>query len=458
MRSNKILRNYTLIGISIGFGFPLFSTIIETINSGLSLTLSHMLQIQKETVLLWVIDLAPFVIGFLSGLVGYRQQRLYDLNQFAEQKYQEELKLRTEIDQINQELEQRVVERTADVERRSRYIEAAAEVGRVATSIYILDELINEVVHLISDKFGFYQVGIFTMDSNNEYAVMRGASSEGGQRMLARNHRLKVGEQGIVGYVTDTGQARIALDVGKDAVHFNTPELPHTRSEIALPLFYGGRIYGALDVQSTEPDAFSEQDISALRVLADQVSMAISNAILFEELQQSLEAERKVYEKISADAWRDFIHQSNSRGFIFSHDRIRQTDSEWPEDMAQALKENYLIITDSGKPTLNMPIIIGSETIGVIRLKKGEDQPDWTQDEIELIQEITERLSQALESARLFQSTQIQATQEQMISDISTQLRQTLDLETVLKTAAKQLGDAFSAKEVVIRMAPNETK
>ena len=118
MRSNKILRNYTLIGISIGFGFPLFSTIIETINSGLSLTLSHMLQIQKETVLLWVIDMAPFVIGFLSGLVGYRQQRLYDLNQFAEQKYQEELKLRTEIDQINQELEQRVVERTADVERR----------------------------------------------------------------------------------------------------------------------------------------------------------------------------------------------------------------------------------------------------------------------------------------------------------------------------------------------------
>ena len=458
MRSNKILRNYTLIGISIGFGFPLFSTIIETINSGLSLTLSHMLQIQKETVLLWVIDLAPFVIGFLSGLVGYRQQRLYDLNQFAEQKYQEELKLRTEIDQINQELEQRVVERTADVERRSRYIEAAAEVGRVATSIYILDELINEVVHLISDKFGFYQVGIFTMDSNNEYAVMRGASSEGGQRMLARNHRLKVGEQGIVGYVTDTGQARIALDVGKDAVHFNTPELPHTRSEMALPLFYGGRIYGALDVQSTEPNAFSEQDTSALRVLADQVSMAISNAILFEELQQSLEAERKVYEKISAEAWRDFIHQSNSRGFIFSQDRIRQTDSKWPEDMVQALRENSLIITGSGKPTLNMPIKIGSETIGVIRLKKGENQPDWAQDEIELIQEITERLSQALESARLFQATQIQATQEQMISDISTQLRQTLDLDTVLKTAAKQLGEAFTAKEVVIRMAPNEPK
>ena len=79
-------------------------------------------------------------------------------------------------------------------------------------------------------------------------------------------------------------------------------------------------------------------------------------------------------------------------------------------------------------------------------------------DEIELIQEITERLSQALESARLYQATQIQATQEQMISDISTQLRQSLDLDTVLKTAAKQLGEAFTAKEVVIRMAPHEPR
>jgi len=458
MRSNTILRNYTLIGIAIGFAFPVFSTIIETINVGLPLTLSNMLMVQRETTLLWVIDLAPPVIGFLSGLVGYRQQRLHTLNQFAEQKYQEELKLRTEIDKINQELEQRVLERTEDVERRSRYIEAAADVGRAATSIYKLDELIPQVVTLISDKFGFYQVGIFTLDSQNEYAVMRGASSEGGQRMLARNHQLKVGEQGIVGYVTQTGQARIALDVGKDAVHFNTPELPHTRSEMALPLFYGGRIYGALDVQSTEPNAFSEQDISALRVLADQVSMAISNAILFEELQVNLEKERKTFEKISAEAWRDFIRHSSTRGFIYSQTRIRPTDSKWPEDMLQALKENTLLITQSNKHTLNMPVRIGSETVGVIRLKKGADQLDWTQDEIELIQEITERLSQALESARLYQATQIQATQEQMISDISTQLRQSLDLDTVLKTAAKQLGEAFTAKEVVIRMAPHEPR
>jgi GAF domain-containing protein len=385
---------------------------------------------QRETTLLWVIDLAPIVIGFLAGLVGYRQQRLEQLNLIAEERYQEELKLKNEINELNLDLENRVEERTLEVEKRSSYLEAASEVGRAATSIYSLEDLLPRVADLISEKFEFYQVGIFIIDDQNEFAEMHAASSDGGKRMLARNHRLKLGEQGIVGYVTSTGQARIALDVGEDAVHFNTPELPYTRSEMALPLFYGGRIFGALDVQSTEPNAFSEQDISALNVLADQVSMAISNAMLFEELQNSLDAERKAYQKISSNAWQDYMRHTGSWGFKFTNNRISPTDSAWPIEMIQALEENSVINTNPDKPTLSLPIRIGDEAIGVIRVSKGTSQLDWAEDEIELIQVLTERLSQALESARL----------------------------TVLKTAAKQLGDAFDAKEVVIRMAPNETK
>nr|NIV10910.1 GAF domain-containing protein [Fodinibius sp.] len=395
-------------------------------------------------------------IGILSSLVGYRQQRLEQLNQLAEDRYQQEVKLRNEIDLLNQDLEKRVEERTKEVEKRSNYIEAAAEVGRAATSIYKLDELLKKAADLISQKFGFYQVGIFILDDRNEFALMQAASSEGGKRMLARNHRLKVGEQGIVGYVTSTGQARIALDVGEDAVHFNTPELPHTRSEMALPLYYGGRIFGALDVQSTEANAFSNHDISALNVLADQVSMAINNAILFEDLQSSMEAERKAYAKVSADSWREYMQQTGSWGFIFSNNQIHQVEKSWPKEMIQAVKDNSIIHNNLEKPVLNLPIQVGTEPIGAIRVTKTEGQPDWTDDEIELLQLLTERLSQAVESARLFQSTQIQAAQEQITSEISTQLRRTLDLDTVLKTAAKQLGDAFDAKEVVIRMTPNE--
>ena len=114
----------------------------------------------------------------------------------------------------------------AALERRSRYIEAAAEVGKAATSILEIRDLLDSVVKLISEQFGFYQAGIFFIDDDNEFAVLQAASSEGGQRMLARQHKLKVGAEGMVGYVTSQGQARIALDVGEDAAFFNTPELP----------------------------------------------------------------------------------------------------------------------------------------------------------------------------------------------------------------------------------------
>lgn len=457
-RANQTTRNYTLAGLAVGFLFPLISTIVETISRELPINLSNMILVQKETMLLWVIDSAPLVIGFLAGLVGFRQARMKQLNEVAEKRYQEELRLKNEISELNKDLEMRVVERTQDVERRSRYIEAAAEIGRAATSIYKLDELLPKVVELVSQKFDFYHAGIFILDDQNEYAVMQAASSEGGIRMLARNHRLKVGEQGIVGFVTSTGQARIALDVGQDAVHFNTPELPNTRSEMALPLYYGGRIFGALDVQSTEPNAFSNQDISALNVLADQISMAINNAMLFEDLQISLEAERRAYQKISRDAWQGIMAQSDAWGFKFTNNRILPTDSTWPQEMLKALEENSIVNSNTGKPSLNLPIQIADEAIGVIRVSKAQDQPEWNDDEVELLQVLAERLSQALESARLFQATQIQAAQEQLTSEISNQLRQSLDIDTVLKTAAKQFGEAFDAKEVVIRMAPNEPR
>src|SRR5690606_34214496 len=130
---------------------------------------------------------------------------------------------------------------------------------------------------VISEKYGFYHVGVFLLDENRTYAILTAANSAGGQKMLARQHRLKVGEQGIVGSVTGSGEPRIALDVGADAVFFNNPDLPESHSEMALPLRSGGQVIGALDVQSTETGAFTHVDVQTLGLLAEQVSLAIEN-------------------------------------------------------------------------------------------------------------------------------------------------------------------------------------
>ncbi len=190
---------------------------------------------------------------------------------------------------------------------------------------------------LISERFGFYHTGIFLLDPAREWAILQAASSKGGQRMLARGHRLRVGEVGIVGYATAYNLPRIALDVGEDAVYFDNPDLPETRSEIALPLRARGEVIGALDVQSREPDAFSDEDVTALQTLADQVAVAISNARLFQQAQESLEAQRRAYGELSHQAWRDLLRGRPNLGFLRNRQGISPAEYLWRPEMDTAL-------------------------------------------------------------------------------------------------------------------------
>jgi GAF domain-containing protein/HAMP domain-containing protein len=198
-----------------------------------------------------------------------------------------------ELATLYRSLEQRVEERT-------RQIRTASEVARDAVAIRDVESLLDETVNLITARFGFYHAGVFLLDSDRQYATLRAASSEGGKRMIERGHSLAVGKVGIVGYVTGTGKPRIALDVGADQVHFANPDLPGTRSELALPLWSGDEIIGALDVQSKEPNAFDEDDVIVLQTMADQLAVAIDNARLIEELTELSSLNRKVIEVYSA--------------------------------------------------------------------------------------------------------------------------------------------------------------
>ena len=171
---------------------------------------------------------------------------------------------------------------------RASQFEALAQVTQAMTSIRDLNELLPRIATLISDEFGFYHVGVFLIDDAREYAVLSATNSEGGRQMLERNHRLRVGEQGIVGNVTSTGIPRVTMDVGEDAVFFDNPDLPETHSEMALPLRISDQVIGALDVQSKETEAFTDEDIQTLSLLANQVSLAIENARLFEDTRRAL--------------------------------------------------------------------------------------------------------------------------------------------------------------------------
>ncbi len=184
--------------------------------------------------------------------------------------------------------------------RRTIQLQTAADVARAATSILDIEELLSQAADLIQRHFECYYVGVFLMDETNEWAVLRAATGEMGRQMLEMEHRLKVEESSMIGWCIIHQQARIALDVGADAVRFANPFLPKTRSEIALPLIAHGSIIGAMTIQSEKPAAFSRVDITALQAMADLVANAIENARLFTErvlLNKELELQNEELER-----------------------------------------------------------------------------------------------------------------------------------------------------------------
>jgi len=349
-------------------------------------------------------------------------------------------------------LEQRVAERTTSLSRRAAQIQAAAEVGAAATSLRDTETLLNEATHLIADRFGYYHVGIFLLDERGEFAELRAANSDGGRNMLERGHRLKVGETGIVGYVAARGQARIALDVGDDAVYFDNPDLPETRSEMALPLRIGTRIIGALDVQSKDPSAFSEDDIATLRVLADQIAVAIENARLLSESRAALQAERRAYGEISRIAWERLSRSAELQGYIGT-DRGEIAPIEegaWPAAMQEAVTVGETRL-DRKTNNLHIPRKVRGVTIGAIRLQKPE-QAAWTEGELATVETLSEQLGIALDSARQYRETQERADRERQINLLAGEVRSAISTESILQNTVRELGKALGATRAFIQL------
>ncbi len=353
-----------------------------------------------------------------------------------------EQELSAELRAERAELERRVAERTRDLERRAVQLETAARVSREAAAIRDVEQLLVETVHLISESFGFYHAGIFLLDEMGEYAVLRAASSEGGRHMLERGHKLKVGEVGIVGHVSQTGEPRIALDVGADAVFFNNPDLPDTRSEIGLPLRMRQRVIGVLDVQSTEEAAFSVEDVAVLQTLAEQVALAIDNARLLEESNRALHELEIFYGRQVREVWQGRV------------DAYRYTGGgvEPVPDVAHVSS----FVHEDDERQLTASIRLRGQTLGAIALRPAPEREAWSPDEISLVEQVTTQVALALENARLLEETMRRAEREQTISDMTSRFTRSLDVDGLLRTAVRELGRVLKIDDVSIHVGTPE--
>jgi len=380
-----------------------------------------------------------FTLFFLTAIVlRVIILRLTESVQEAEEYGKAQEASNIELIKLQGELEQRVNERTKELQKQTDQLEAVADVARSVATIQSTDQLLPALTSLVSERFGFYHVGIFLLDDNKEYAILSAANSSGGQNMLARGHRLKVGEQGIVGYSSYSGKPRIALDVGEDAIFFNNPDLPETHSEVALPLKFGNTIIGTLDIQSKETNAFSQNDLEIFSILADQVSVAIQNARSLEQAQRALQGMETASRQATGQIWRGYEETIKVRGYRY--------DGIKPEPLKESSKST------ENKDALSVPVQLRGQTIGRLKLRAVEQSHKWTEDELAIIESTAERVAIALEGARLLEDAQKRASRETFLSEVATKLGTSFQMDSILRDTVEELGQTLKDSKVTFQL------
>lgn len=359
-----------------------------------------------------------------------------------------------ELMNLRDELEVRVQDRTASLEKRAAQLQTVARVARTIVSIQDQSILLPSIAGLVSQQFGFYHTGIFLLNNAGTAAVLEAASSEGGKHMLARGYQLPVDTTSIVGYATSHGQPRVALEVTTDGPYSVNPDLPDTRSEVALPLRVSGRVIGALDVQSTEANAFSQEDIDVLTTLADQVAIAIENARLFGEAQGALTESQSTFERYVKQEWNSFSQQVRFTGFIFDGKQVTAMDPSTKREHSRAVMQTGSLILEKGtvSSSVSIPIKLRGQIIGILDVRSKKGARDWSREEIMLLEAAAERAALALENARLLESAQRRAARERTIGEISARIGSASDFNSILRTTVEEMGRRIGAAEVVFEL------
>jgi len=387
----------------------------------------------------------------IRSLIHNLQKALFE----ADEKSRQLTASNQELTRFRDELELRIRERTASLEKRASQLQALSSMARNITAIKDLDSLLPNTTRLVSEKFGFYHTGIFLLDEPREFAVLKATNSAGGSQMLISGHRLALDSNSIVGYVASHGEPRIVLDVGADSVYFNNPYLGNTRSEMALPLLSGGQVIGVLDVQSQEMNAFVQEDIAVLATLSDQIAVVIENARLHDENQKALAESRSTFERYVREQWSSFTQQVRHTGFAYDGKQVIPIDKKLTRNQIPTGTQNGGQAIASSSATITLPIKLRGQTIGFLDVRSKRGNREWTRGEISLLEAAAERAGLALENARLVESAQRRASRERSIGEVSAKIGTVTDIESILQIAVEELGRKLSnAAEVILEIDP----
>lgn len=411
-----LYRTPTRIGLGISLITLLFWAVLH--QSGLTITIARNTTFTEVVIDLFLAAIVGIFVNF--SIISLKSSIIQKRIELFESKFQQ--------DHLNQQIE----EQKSSLEKRLFQLKTASEISQKVSTILDPDVLIQQVADLVKESFDLYYVGVFIIDNSREYAVLRYGTGEAGRRMLSAKHRLAVGGFSMIGWATQTRKPRVALDVGEEAVHFDNPFLPDTRSELALPIISGVNVLGALTIQSSKEKAFDENDILILQSVADSIGIALENANSFKRTQEALDEIKILNRDYVQDSWWSVLDRTGEIKFEYENDRA-------PEVTGQS-------------SLVQIPIKIRNEVIGQFNIET--DHSTMTDDQLEFIESISSQTSIALENARLLSETQRAALQEQKINEMTAQFSKALSIEEIIKAAVREFGKLPSVSEASISLIP----
>ncbi|HTX89893.1 MAG TPA: GAF domain-containing protein, partial [Anaerolineales bacterium] len=381
-----------------------------------------------------------------------------------------------------------------ETDSRAIQLQTAAEIARDISGSLDLGELLAKAVSLIRERFNYYHAAIFLVDPANEFAVIREATGEAGTQMKRAGHKLKIGSKSIVGFVTGSGEPLIVNDTSREATYFANPLLPETRSEVAIPLKVGQRILGALDVQSTQPFSFGEEDMSVLRILADQMAIAVINSELFADTQEHLSQHRLLHHVTTAAASGTTLEESlNSatqglqvtlggdrvsilladketkklkvKAFAGYSEDVEQLEIPYGEGITgwvaihqqpQRINDvtqdaRYIQVGSNIRSELAIPLTYRGDLLGVLNVESDQIGA-YNENDEELLGTLGGSLAAIISNARLLEQVRRQVDRERMLYEVTSKIRRSTDMQTIMATTTSELSKVLGARRAEIKM------
>ncbi len=489
--TTQTLADFPLLSVALTSGEPeTFINIAATPNlSAAERDYFHQLGIQAALIVPLVERINGKPVGYLTLEYPHQQPPSPDELTFIRDLAQQTVRTIAHAQQI------------ANTRRRARQLQTGAEISKITSRILDEEQLIARAVTLIKEGFDLYYVGLFLVDDTNEWAVLRAGTGAEGKEQIQANHRLSIaGEDSMIGWAIARRQARIALDVGQDAVRFDNPYLPHTRSEMALPLVSREQVIGAITIQSTQRAAFSEDDSASLQIMADQLANAILNSRLYHNIQQStaelntlLEINRDISASTNLQDLLDLIITkattivNGDQGTIF----LLQGDTLIPKSVVGGYTEEMLAVRprvgdgvsgtaaqtrqavshlfaapDQGvqvpgtpavpEAVVAVPIQNDKEVIGVLLIRRINIVRPFSTTEIKLLEGMAVQAAIAWRNLHLLASVEQSYHREQIIRQLTAKIHAASSVENILQTTVTELSKALNAPGGVIRLAPKK--